>query len=31
MDVQAGQCDSTAHAQGFSYQKREADDRDIIR
>ena len=30
MDVQAGWHDSTAHAQGFSHLKREADDCDII-
>ena len=29
-DVQAGQHDSTVHAQGFSHLKREADDCDII-
>ena len=30
-DAQVGQHDSTAHAQGFSHLKREADDCDIIR
>ena len=30
-DVQVGQHDSTAHAQGFSCWKREADDHDVIR
>ena len=30
-DVQVGWCDSTAHAQGLSHLKREADDPDIIR
>ena len=29
-DAQVGQHDSTAHAQGFSCQKRGADDHDII-
>ena len=31
MDVQAGWHDSTAHAQGFSHWKREADNCDVIR
>ena len=31
MDVQAGWHDSTAHVQGFSCLKREADDCDVIR
>ena len=31
MDVQAGQHDPTAHAQGFSCLKGEADDHDVIR
>ena len=31
MDVQVGQHDSTAHAQGFSLWKGEADDCDVIR
>ena len=31
MDAHVGQHDSTAHAQGFSYLKEEADDCDIIR
>ena len=30
-DAQVGQHNSTAHAQGFSHQKRETDDHDIIR
>ena len=30
-DVQVGQHDSTAHVQGFSNLKREAEDHDLIR
>ena len=31
MDVQVGQCGSTAHVQGFSHSMEEADAHDIIR
>ena len=31
MIVQVGLCDSTAHVQGFSNWKGEADDHDVIR
>ena len=29
-DVQVSWCDPTVHVQGFSHQKREADDHDVI-